>query len=78
MAYRRSSSRRTTRRAPARAGRSYGRGVQRTRKRSVRSRRSAAPAARQTLRIVIEQPGTTLARPELPSEGERNFRKAKF
>ena len=78
MAYRRSTSRRTARRAPARASRSYGRRIVRSGQRRVRGRRSAAPASRQTLRIVIEQPGATLARPELPATAERRTRKAPF
>ena len=78
MAYRRATSRRPGRRSPARASRSYGRGVVRSGQRRVRGRRSAAPASRQTLRIVIEQPGATLARPELPATAERRTRKAPF
>ena len=69
MAYGRRAPRRAASRTTRRASpRNYG-SKRRTAVNSVRGRRASAPARAQTLRIVIEQPGATLARPDLPTEG---------
>lgn len=77
MAYSRRRASSTRRRSPVRrASRAYSGRRKRAPVRRVSSGRAARP---QLLRIVIEQPGQTLARPDLGQEQtERPARRAKF
>ena len=71
MAYRRSNSYRTRARAVARARPA-------ARRRAPARRARSSGSARQTLRIVIEQPGASVARPLVAASQAEAPRRAKF